>query len=317
MNVKQAAAKRLELESNPEPETDAPVGGGQASIHRADPEPVFAATAGDLSKAPALAEKWKVGPPDGKAWMWYNWHCWGRSEIMAMALHFGGVDYEFIPFTNAEEKYLYANGCDVFCMQIDGKVMTNWLESTRWVALTRGLYVDTTNFEALNAFEDLYNRCETYVFNRLVESHYMKMNLKGGKPSRPPSGEDIATHKQLIAGGIRDTYMKIETLLQEDDNFLFGSKLTVLDLIVCHYRWLVERPEFWSTCSGLFEGDELPKFKKYYKQHMAGKFGNYVSTRRGSVGDPDAKLTKAYVDMENGSGGTAYHSCPQEFPFIW
>ena len=86
-------------------------------------------TATDVSKAPALADKWRAGPPERKAWMWYNWHCWGRSEIMAMALHFGGVDYEFIPFTNAEEKYLYANGCDVFSMQIDGKVMTNWLES--------------------------------------------------------------------------------------------------------------------------------------------------------------------------------------------
>ena len=286
--------------------------------------------AGDLSNAPAMVEKWQAGPPEGKAWIWYNWHCWGRSEIMVMALHFGGVDYEFIPYTNAEERYMYSHGADVFSMQIDGKVMTDWLESTRYVALTRGLYVDTADVEAICAFEDLYNRCEKNVFNRMVESHYMKQNLKGGRPSRPPSDDDIDSHRKIIGAGVRSTYMKIESLLQEDSRFLFCGKLTVLDLIVCHYRWLIERPEFWCTCyitrgdeevkvtlQELFEGDEFPKFKKYYEQHMASDFGTYVATRRGSVGDPNAELSKAYVDMENESGGTSYHSCPQEFPFVW
>ena len=52
--------------------------------------------------APALLQKWKDGPPVGKAYVWYWWHFWGRAEVWRMTLHFAQVPYEFCGFTNDE-----------------------------------------------------------------------------------------------------------------------------------------------------------------------------------------------------------------------
>ena len=131
-----------------------------------------------------------------------------------MALYFGGVEHEFQAFTNAEESYMYANGAEAFCMQIDGRTITNWLESTRYVALTRGLCADPADASEVSAFEDLFAQCEGQLFNRLVDSHYMKQHTKGGKPQRPPDEESIANHNELTRGGIRRVFSKIESLLQ-------------------------------------------------------------------------------------------------------
>merc|ERR1719242_479501 len=51
--------------------------------------------------APSLATQWEAGI-EGTACLWYWGHFWGRVEIWRMTLHFSGIKYKSVDFTNDE-----------------------------------------------------------------------------------------------------------------------------------------------------------------------------------------------------------------------
>ena len=99
--------------------------------------------------------------------------------------------------------------------------------------------------------------------------------------------------------------------------FLVGGGLTIADLFICHYRWLLGMPEFWPLVRSLFEGADgrVERFNQYFHQHMAGPVGQYIASRRGSGGDPDrerAAWSQAVVGKEVRLG-----HADVEYPFTW
>jgi glutathione S-transferase len=95
--------------------------------------------------------------------------------------------------------------------------------------------------------------------------------------------------------------------------FLVGDKLTIADLFVCHYRFVLGQPEFSALCQTFFEGPNAPRFRAYYLAHLAGPIGEYFKSRLGAAASPDAERIKAIVEKEV----RLEHSSGIEFPFVW
>ena len=273
--------------------------------------------------APALLKKWKDGPPVGKAYVWYWWHFWGRAEVWRMTLHFAQVTYEFCGFTNDEydamrpllkrEGLLDAVNGPLPCLQLDGLSVAETLGACRYIGQTRGLYVDPTNAQDVMRIETRLVGAQK-LFQKLVEYHYQNYNLKGGKKQlsdaldRAEAGKSLSFVVSDLFAMVEETY-----LANGGGKFLVGDKLTIADLFVCHYRFVLGQPEFSALCQTFFEGPNAPRFRAYYSAHLAGPIGEYFKSRLGAAASPDAERIKAIVEKEV----RLEHSSGIEFPFVW
>ena len=108
-----------------------------------------------------------------------------------------------------------------------------------------------------------------------------------------------------VAIGLRDLSVR----------YLVGDSLTIADIIVCHYRYMLGQGEFAQLTAALFGVDELAVFERYYSAMLELHFEAYFATRFGAQGDAQAMHARELVAHE-GTGGTWY-PIALTWPFSW
>jgi len=272
-------------------------------------------------RAPSFAAQWEQGI-EGMACLWYWGHFWGRAEVWRMTLHFSGMEYKSMNFTNDEydalkplltEKGLreVVNG-PLPMLHIDGIRITETLAACRYIGQTRGLYPDPRDAKAVVKIEQLLTGAQG-MFQKLVDHHYGNVNRKGGR-KLPATQEDIAIHGKAVSTRIVNFFSLIERDYLDsksgEETYLMGNKLTIADLFACHYWYIVNQPEFKPLHSADYNASV---FKAYYDRMLSGPIGEYFATRHGSEGAPDAEAMQAVVQKEMRLG----HCKELYYPFRW
>ena len=198
-----------------------------------------------------------------------------------MTLHFAGVPFEFVGFSNDELDILRPElkslglmtdlgtgtlpalqvsqaGMLIRCMicvssfaiQIDGLTLPETLPACRYVAQTRGLYPNCQDARAVLQIESILTLAQ-HLFDTLIIYHYRKYNTKGGA-KQPADNQDREVYGRIVAAAVENLFLWIDQQLDSKDEDLKDLYLgtdwrqthTIADLFVCYYRWLLGLPEF-------------------------------------------------------------------------
>lgn len=243
--------------------------------------------------------------------LWYFSHLYGRSEIVRMALTMAGIRFEFAGFNNAEWKLLKPHLISkkhlewgLPFLQIDGMNLSQTKSIVRYVGMKGGLY-PVNNIKLSYQVESIMEGADD-LFTMLITYHYKKYNKKGGNKA-PSDDTDRRTYGAKVSASVLGTYRKFTRILSTNicsgSQYLVGDRLTIADILVCQYRWVLEQPEFAPLAMPHFEGQELVVFESYYSKMKELHFEKYFNTRYGSAADV---TTKSIAEHENVS-----------FPFEW
>jgi len=252
--------------------------------------------------------------------LWYYSHFWGRSEIVRMTLVMAGIDFIFAGFNNAEAKLLKpklaASGINVDSgfpmLQIDGLNLALEIPIVRYIAQRAGLYPQ--ELAEIHGVEAIVVRAEE-LFAMMIKLHYKKFNTTGGGKAAYTAADEAA-YANSVAKSALGTFQYFQTmLLTFAGRYLVGDSLTIADIIVCHYRYMLGQGEFAQLTAALFGVDELAVFERYYSAMLELHFEAYFATRFGAQGDAQAMHARELVAHE-GTGGTWY-PIALTWPFSW
>jgi len=252
--------------------------------------------------------------------LWYYSHFWGRSEIVRMTLVMAGIDFIFAGFNNAEAKMLKpqlaANGINVDSgfpmLQIDGLNLALEIPIVRYIAQRAGLYPQ--ELAEIHGVEAIIVRAEE-LFAMMIKLHYKKFNTTGGGKAAYTAADEAA-YANTVSKSVLGTFQYFQAmLLTFAGRYLVGDSLTIADVIVCHYRYMLGQGEFAQLTAALFGADELAVFERYYSAMLELHFEAYFATRFGAQGDAQAMHARELVAHE-GTGGTWY-PIALTWPFTW
>ena len=120
--------------------------------------------------------------------------------------------------------------------------MPETLPACRYVAQTRGLYPNCQDARAVLQIESILTLAQ-HLFDKLIIYHYRKYNTKGGA-KQPADDQDREVYSRIVAAAVENMFLLVDEQLDSKDEdlkdlCLVGGKLTIADLFVCHYRWLL------------------------------------------------------------------------------
>ena len=252
-------------------------------------------------------------PPADKPVLWYFSHLYGRSEIVRMTLTFAEIDFTFAGFSNAEWAEIKPGFLEgelswgLPLLQIDGLHLSQTKSIVRYVGQKGGLYPPHTALGDVWRVESILEGADD-LFAMLIKYHYNKYNtVAGATAAFDPA--DREQYGRTLGDVVHSTFLRFNHMLGQNaagpEDYLVGGQLTIADILVCHYRWVCQLPEFWPLVERAFADPGLADFRRYYASMSARHFAAYFATRYGSGGDPSASARGA-AEAE----GVAY-------PFEW
>lgn len=233
-----------------------------------------------------------------------------------MTLHFSGLDWEFVGFSNEEWKEakpkLLEQGFQLPMgslplVQLDGRYLAQTRSACRYIAQRSGrLYPDVTDINAVYDVEYILEGAQD-LFEMLIKYHYRRYNTRGGAKDNS-TDEDRAQYGVSLGNSTREFFEMLSRRAKDNpnDGYVAGKGLTIADIFVCHYRWLLSTPEFRPLTELLFASVELAEFEAYYKRMLALHFGEYFASRYGAAGHPAAAEQRQLCEHEG-----------VRFPFEW